>query len=125
MIESNRKSAMTFRLFVPLALALLVASTCASASGDAEAGKTKSVPCQACHSQDGNATVDPQYPRLAGQYRDYLAKALHEYKQGERKNPIMTGFSATLSDQDIEDLAEYFSTLEGGKLTDLHGKVSE
>jgi cytochrome c553 len=125
MIESMRKSAMTLRTFVPLALATLVASTSAFAAGDAEAGKTKSVPCQACHSADGNATVDPQYPRLAGQYRDYIVKALHEYKQGERKNPIMGGFAATLSDQDIEDLAAHFSSLEGGRLTDLHGKVSE
>ena len=125
MIESNRKSEMTSRIFVPLALAMLVASTSASARGDVEAGKTRSVPCQACHAADGNAGVDPQYPRLAGQYRDYLAKALHEYKKGERKNPIMGGFAATLSDQDIEDLAEYFSSLPGGKLTDLHGHVSE
>ena len=123
MIESNRKSDMTLRILAPLALAISVASTPAFAAGDAEAGKTKSVPCQACHSVDGNAKVDPQYPRLAGQYRDYLVKALHEYKQGERKNPIMAGFAATLSDQDIEDLAAHFSSLEGGMLTDLHGKV--
>jgi len=124
MTESNRISAMK-RLTAPLMLALLLVAGAASAAGDAEAGKNKSMPCQACHSQDGNATVDPQYPRLNGQYRDYLVKALHEYKLGERKNPIMAGFAATLSDQDIEDLAEHFSSLPGGKLTDLHGKVSE
>jgi cytochrome c553 len=115
---------MTLRLFAPLAIALSLASTSAFAAGDADAGKTKAAPCTACHGPDGNAGIDPQYPRLAGQYRDYLAKALHEYKAGERKNPIMAGFAATLSDADIEDLASYFSSLEGSKLTDLHGKVS-
>jgi cytochrome c553 len=124
MNDSNRKSPMTFRFFAPLALAMCLASTSALAEGDADAGKTKSVPCQACHGPDGNAGIDPQYPRLAGQYRDYIAKALHEYKSGERKNPIMAGFAATLSDADIEDLAAYFSSLPGSKLTDLHGKVS-
>ena len=106
-----------------IALALLLVSGVASAKGDAEAGKTKSAPCAACHGPDGNAGIDPQYPRLAGQYRDYLVQALHEYKKGDRKNPIMGGFAATLSDQDILDLAEYFSTLPDGKLTDLHGHI--
>jgi len=124
MIESNRKSEMTFRIFAPLALAIVVASAPARAAGDAEAGKTKAVPCQACHAADGNAGIDPQYPRLAGQYQDYIAKALHEYKSGERKNPIMAGFASTLSEADINDLSAYFSSLPGSKLTDLHGKVS-
>jgi cytochrome c553 len=123
MTESNRKSEMTFRIFAPLALALCLASTPAFAEGDADAGKTKSATCQACHGPDGNAGIDPQYPRLAGQYRDYIAKALHEYKSGERKNPIMAGFAGTLSDADIDDLAVYYSSLPGTKLTDLHGKV--
>jgi cytochrome c553 len=114
---------MTIRILVPLALAMCVASTSAFAAGDAEAGKTKAAACAACHGPDGNAGIDPQYPRLAGQYRDYLAKALHEYKAGDRKNPIMAGFAGTLSDADIEDLAAYFSSLPESKLTDLHGKV--
>ena len=114
---------MTSRILAPLALALCVASVSASAAGDAEAGKTKAAACAACHGPDGNAGIDPQYPRLAGQYRDYLVKALHEYKKGERKNPIMAGFAGTLTDADIEDLAAYFSSLPDSKLTDLHGKV--
>jgi cytochrome c553 len=122
MIERNRIPAMK-RLPLPLALAMLLVTGVASANGDAEAGKTKAATCQACHSVDGNAS-DPQYPRLAGQYADYIARALHEYKNDERKNPIMKGFSATLSDADIDDLAAYFSTLPGGKLADLHGHVS-
>ena len=85
--------------------------------GDAEAGKTKSQPCQACHGADGQG-IDPQYPRVGGQYADYLAKALHDYKNGKRNNPIMAGFAATLSDEDIDDLAAYF-TAQAGPLTDL------
>jgi cytochrome c553 len=80
------------------------------AAGDIDRGKTKVATCVACHGQDGNA-VDPQYPRLAGQYADYLARALHEYKDGDRDNAIMKGFAATLSDQDIEDVTAYFSSM--------------
>jgi cytochrome c553 len=86
--------------------------------GDAEAGKTKSAACQACHGPDGNGTGDGQYPRIAGQYADYLAKALHDYKSGARNNPIMAGFAATLSEEDIADLSAFFSQQEG-PLTDL------
>jgi cytochrome c553 len=100
-----------------------VSAGSASAKGDIEAGKAKAVTCQACHGADGNAGVDPQYPRLAGQYHDYLARALHEYKNGERKNPIMAGFATTLSDQDIENVSSYFASLPDSKLTDLHRRV--
>jgi len=108
-------------------LALLAISTLAFAAapalakGDIEAGKAKSVTCQACHGADGNA-ADPQYPRLAGQYHDYLSRALHEYRDGSRANPIMIGFAKPLTDQEIEDLAAYFSALPG-KLGTLKGHV--
>lgn len=110
------------RLHAPLALALLLVAGAASAKGDIEAGKTKSATCAACHGPDGNAGIDPQYPRLAGQYADYIARALHEYKSDDRKNPIMKGFATTLSDADIDNLAAYYSSLPG-KLTDLHGHI--
>ena len=98
-------------------LALGLASL-AHAEGNADNGKQKSQPCGACHGPDGNKTIDAQYPRLAGQYADYLAKALREYKSGARKNAIMAGFATTLSDQDIEDLSAYFAAQEG-ELKDL------
>jgi cytochrome c553 len=110
------------RIFASLLLATLATVAApAFAEGDIEAGKAKVVVCQACHGADGNS-VDPQYPRLAGQYHDYLARALHEYKSGERKNPIMAGFATTLSDQDIENVSSYFASLPG-KLTDLHDHI--
>jgi cytochrome c553 len=66
--------------------------------------------CVSCHGQDGVA-VAPMYPSLAGQHEDYLVRALDEYKHGGRKNPIMKGFAANLSEQDIETAAAYFSRL--------------
>lgn len=91
------------------------------ASGNAANGKTKAAACFACHGADGNG-VDPQYPRLAGQYNEYIQQVLHEYKDGRRSNPIMKGFTATLSDQDIEDIASYYSSLPT-KLDTLQGHV--
>jgi cytochrome c553 len=101
--------------------ALAFVSAPSLASGNAAAGKTKAAACFACHGADGNA-VDPQYPRLAGQYNEYLQQVLHEYKDGERNNPIMKGMVATLSDQDIEDITAYFSSLPT-KLSTLHGHI--
>lgn len=107
-------------ILIALTLALAIAGP-AFASGDATAGKDKATVCAACHGEDGNAP-DPQYPRLAGQWEDYLLQAMKEYKSGERDNPIMQGMVATLSVQDMEDLAAYFSNLPG-KLDDLRGHV--
>ena len=101
--------------------ALALASTSLLAAGNPETGKTKAAACFACHGADGNA-VDPQYPRLAGQYQGYLEQALHEYKNGGRNNAIMKGFAATLSDQDIEDITAYFSSLPT-KLDTLQGHI--
>lgn len=113
------------RIFASLLVTTLAvhAGSASAAKGDIEAGKAKAVVCQACHGADGNAGTDPQYPRLAGQYHDYLARALQEYKSGARKNPIMAGFVATLSDQDIQNVASYFASLPESKLTDLHNRV--
>lgn len=83
-------------------------------AGDAAAGKEKSAMCVACHGADGNGT-DPQYPKLAGQHQDYLAKAIRDYKSGDRKNPIMASMVAGLSDDDIENLAAFYASLDGLK----------
>jgi len=81
--------------------------------GDASAGKTKSTACAACHGPDGNSSI-PLYPRLAGQYEDYLRKALQDYQAGTRKDPIMKGMATTLSEQDRADLAAYFASQPNG-----------
>lgn len=100
---------------------LAFASTQLLANGNAENGKQKATTCFACHGKDGNS-VDPQYPRLAGQYNEYLQQVLHEYKDGRRNNAIMKGMAAALSDQDIEDVAAYFSSLPG-KMENLEGHI--
>jgi cytochrome c553 len=83
-----------------------------AAKGNPEAGKTKAEPCKACHGEAG-ISVAPEFPKLAGQHADYLATALRHYKLGKRKNPIMAGQVANLSEADLHDLAAYFSSLSG------------
>ena len=65
--------------------------------------------CMGCHAVDGNSVI-PTNPILAGQYEDYLVHALKQYKSGDRKNAIMSGFAAGLSDKDIADLAAWFAS---------------
>ena len=101
-------------------LACGVAVNAFAAEGGGAPGKNAeelSKSCAACHGADGNGT-NAQYPRLADQYHDYLARALQEYKTGERQNPIMAGFVKTLSDADIDMLARYYGDMPS-KLDDL------
>jgi cytochrome c553 len=64
--------------------------------------------CLACHGTNG-VGITADYPSLAGQHADYLERTLHDYQKGGRKNPVMTGMVATLTQQDIEELALYYS----------------
>ena len=92
-------------------LLLMAAAACAGSARAADLAngqeKAKQV-CAACHGLDGNSQV-ADYPKLAGQYPDYLAKALRDYKSGARKNPIMAGMAAPLTPKDIEDVTAYYS----------------
>lgn len=63
--------------------------------------------------ESANGT-SPQFPRLAGQYPDYIVQALSDYKKGNRKNPIMAPQAENLSERDMEDLAAYFSSRPNG-----------
>jgi cytochrome c553 len=98
-----------------LILSVLAAS--AGASGNVDAGKALAAKyaCAACHGADFSTPIDPSYPRLAGQHRDYLEHALVAYKRADgpngRNNAIMTGQVKPLRDQDIKDLAAYLSSL--------------
>jgi cytochrome c553 len=101
---------MSMRALISLAAVAAMMSFPAAAA-DIEAGKKKvQEVCAACHGIDGAAPIMPEYPKLSGQYPDYLAKALRDYKSGARKNPIMAGFAQGLTDKDIENVAAYFST---------------
>lgn len=87
---------------------------CASAAmaGNIAAGKEKATAmCAACHGADGITVVDPSYPKLAGQYPDYLARALADYKSGARKNAIMAGMAAALSKEDIANISAFYASL--------------
>jgi cytochrome c553 len=91
---------------------IAVAGTAAAAdlaAGKDMAGKV----CAACHGADGNTPLMPEYPRLAGQPADYLAKALGDYKSGARKNPLMGPQAQNLTKNDIKNLAAYFASLNG------------
>lgn len=79
--------------------------------GDPAAGAEKAQACFACHGEDGNSQ-NPAWPKIGGQYADYLLQALKAYKSGARQNPIMAGQVANLSEQDMADLAAYFAAQE-------------
>ena len=83
----------------------------AYAGGNAANGKALSEKvCAACHGVDGAKPIAPENPILAGQYGDYIVKALRDYKSGKRSNPVMKGMADPLSRKDIEDLAAWFSS---------------
>ena len=81
----------------------------ALAAGNADAGKSKTVACGACHGADGNSLA-PAFPKLAGQHPGYLLKQLKDIKSGARSVPTMTGQLDALNDQDLEDIAAYYGT---------------
>ena len=84
--------------------------------GNAAAGKTKAATCAACHGADGNSVV-PDFPKIAGQHASYAFSQLKDFKSGARKNPSMSPMAAPLTEQDMLDLAAYFSsqTIKLGK----------
>ncbi|MES2190433.1 MAG: c-type cytochrome [Pseudomonadota bacterium] len=80
--------------------------------GDAKAGETKNAMCIGCHGIKGYQSSFPEIykvPMISGQSASYISSALHAYKKGERKYPSMRGIAESLTDQDIADLAAYYS----------------
>ena len=100
--------------FLILAAALVTTSHAgiadAESVGDAAAGKAKAGLCAACHGPAG-ISVNPLWPNLAGQHRQYLAAQIRAYRDGEREEITMQPFVQDLTDQDIEDLAAYYASL--------------
>ncbi len=100
-----------------LLLATLLATAAfagsAAAAGNAEAGRTKVYTCGGCHGVTGYKNAYPNYhvPRIAGQNADYLVAALKAYKTGDREHPTMRAQGESLSEQDIQDIAAYLSSL--------------
>ena len=77
-------------------------------NGSAEAGKDKAISCGACHGADGNS-VNPTWPSLAGQSATYIVDQLKAFKKGSRSNVLMNAQVLSLSDEDMADVAAYFS----------------
>ncbi|EPJ92048.1 MULTISPECIES: c-type cytochrome [Pseudomonas] len=101
------------KLLVSLLLTLGVTGIAQAAGtalvGDAAAGQAKTAVCGACHGPDGNSMA-PNFPKLAGQGDRYLLKQLHEIKDGKRQVLEMTGLLANLNDQDLADIAAFYSS---------------
>lgn len=104
--------------FAWLAAGALLLGTAAPAfagslvGGDAEAGAAKAAACTACHGPKGNST-NPEWPKLAGQGAAYVYGQLKAFKDGSRNNPIMGAQVASMSDQDMKDVAAYFAAQTG------------
>src|SRR5438105_283199 len=115
------------------AAALVAALACftpvtraAEAAGSAEAGAAKSATCVACHGPNGNS-VNPEWPALAGQNAHYLRQQIASFRDTARPNPLMYPMVKDLSDQDILDLAAYFSrqTPTGGESDPSYWQAGE
>ena len=76
----------------------------------------KAATCAACHGQNG-ISVSPPWPTLAGQHEEYLVHALNQYRDGSRKDPVMSPMAAPLTDEDVKILAKYISSLKGLETT--------
>ena len=96
-------------IHLSLVVLLSLSGVTAHATGDPVSGKTKAEPCAACHAADGNSVM-PDWPKLAGQSAKYLEQQLVAFKSGVRKNALMSPMAANLSEQDISDLAVYYSS---------------
>lgn len=101
---------MTAKLVAALSVvAVLGWSASALAAGSKEAGQAKAATCSACHGVDGNS-VNPEWPTIAGQHETYILTQLKAFKAGGRQNPLMSPMAMILSDEDMADLAAYFSS---------------
>ena len=112
--------AATFLGAAALTLAGHVCAQSAVPAGDAAAGAQRTQMCVGCHGIPGWRTAFPEVykvPRIAGQHEAYIVKALNEYKAGERSHPSMRAIAASLSDQDMADVAAYYG--QGGLTTNV------
>ena len=102
---------MRLDLMIPLLIA--VCCQAAMADGDPVAGKIKSNTCLGCHGIPGYNNIYPTYhvPKIGGQNYQYLLAALAGYRDGARSHPTMEQQGASLSDQDMQDVAAYFASL--------------
>ena len=101
-----------YGLLAASAVTALVLSASAWAEGDPARGRARAQMCEGCHGIVDYRTAYPQVysvPKIGGQESAYVVKALQDYKTGARKHPTMRAIAATLSDQDMADLAAYYA----------------
>lgn len=110
-------------LHVPAVLACLFLGAAAQADGDVETGKLRAQTCMGCHGAPGMRNAYPGYrvPKLGGQHEFYIVAALKAYKQKLRSHPTMQAQASTLSEQDMEDIAAYFSSLADPQPSEVAG----
>jgi cytochrome c553 len=101
----------SWRRVACVAVVTMLSATAALAAGDAAAGRRKAVACQTCHGLDGLSKI-PDAPNLAGQPEAYLVKAIDDFRQGTRRNDMMSLVVERLQDQDVADLAAYYAAIE-------------
>jgi cytochrome c553 len=89
-------------------IGIALSTSTMAVAGDAAAGKQKAQSCVSCHGMSGRST-SPNNPNLAGQKKNYLMKAMKDYRGGIRKDPMMNTLTSGLTDADIENIAEYYS----------------
>lgn len=77
--------------------------------GDATAGANKAAACFACHGPGGNGAINPEWPKLAGQHSAYIYAQLNQFKTAKRKNPVMLGQAAALTDAEMRNVAAFFA----------------
>ena len=99
---------MSLRLMTLALFVWTLAAVSSAQAGDVDAGRRKTEPCAACHGADGNATIVGM-PSLAGQPAWFTHWALIKFRDGRRKDPVMSPFAARLSDVDMADLSAYYA----------------
>jgi len=96
-------------LAVTLTLLATTSSLPAQAAGDPDVGKEKAAQCASCHGADGNS-INPEWPKLAGQHADYLVKQLQYFEAGERENVTMKPMASVLDARGRKDVAAFYAT---------------
>lgn len=105
---ASMKSARFHLVVISLLGGALSIGTAHGQEGSVEAGQAKAATCAACHGPDGNS-VNPLWPMLAGQHPQYIARQIQAFKDGERNDVTMMPFATMLTEQDVRDVAAYFS----------------
>jgi len=112
------------RLLIALTGMTLLTAQPLMAGGDIAAGETKSAVCMACHGPAG-ISANPEWPSLAGQHEQYIVKQLNNFKAQERHNDLMAPMATPLSEQDMADLAAYYSSQKAGKPQKVEAEAVE